>query len=83
MFFPANAAGGIVWAGGTALIVYYVGRAAEKWLSDFSWVALAVAVLAGLGTTLFIRHRTRRGHSTISNEATTTESEQTPAASKR
>jgi membrane protein DedA with SNARE-associated domain len=60
-FLLANASGGIVWAGGTAAAVYAVGRAAEKWLADFSWVALALAVIAGGATTLFLRHRAGHG----------------------
>jgi membrane protein DedA with SNARE-associated domain len=61
-FLAANAAGGIVWAGGTSLVIYSIGQAAERWLSGFSWVALALAVLCGIGTTLFIRSRARRAH---------------------
>jgi membrane protein DedA with SNARE-associated domain len=60
VFLAANAAGGIVWASGTALAVYFVGKAAEKWLSQFSWIALAVAVVGGVVTTLIIRHRATR-----------------------
>jgi membrane protein DedA with SNARE-associated domain len=60
-FFLANAAGGICWAGGTALIIYYIGKAAEQWLSRFSYIALALAVVAGIVTTLVIRKRTMRG----------------------
>ncbi|WP_412540143.1 DedA family protein [Longispora sp. K20-0274] len=56
-FLVANAAGGILWAGGTTYAIYYVGRVAEKWLKGFSWVALAVAVLFGLGTTFYIKRR--------------------------
>src|SRR6266700_766159 len=37
-----------------------LGRAADRWLSDFSWVALVVAVVAGGITTLVIRHRTHK-----------------------
>jgi membrane protein DedA with SNARE-associated domain len=59
-FLAANASGGIVWAGGTAVAVYYAGKAAEHWLQDFSWIALAVAVVLGLATTLFLRHRAKR-----------------------
>ncbi len=59
-FLIANASGGIAWAGGTALVVYYAGKAAEKWLQGFSWVALVVAVLFGIGTTLVLRSRARR-----------------------
>ncbi len=59
-FLAANAAGGIVWAGGTSLVIYKVGQAAEHWLSRFSWIALVVAVLFGVGSTLFLRSRARR-----------------------
>lgn len=47
-FLTANALGGICWAGGTAAAVYYLGRAAEAWLSEFSWIGLIAAVLLGL-----------------------------------
>ncbi|RTL70161.1 MAG: DedA family protein [Pseudonocardiaceae bacterium] len=59
-FLMANALGGIVWATGTTFLVYSLGVVAEHWLSRFSWVALLVAVLAGIGVTLFVRRRTRR-----------------------
>jgi membrane protein DedA with SNARE-associated domain len=64
-FLAANAAGGVAWASGTALLVYYVGKAAETWLSRFSWIALAVAVVAGVVTTLYLRHRARREFAAI------------------
>jgi membrane protein DedA with SNARE-associated domain len=56
-FLLANALGGITWAFGTVFAIYSLGRVAEKWLKDFSWVALALAVVAGLGTTLYLRRR--------------------------
>jgi len=59
-FLLANAAGGIVWASGTAFAIWGLGQAAERWLSDFSWVALVVAVVCGGVTTLVIRHRTQK-----------------------
>jgi membrane protein DedA with SNARE-associated domain len=59
-FLAANAAGGIVWAAGTTFAIWALGRAAERWLSDFSWVALAVAVVCGAVTGLVIRRRTHR-----------------------
>jgi membrane protein DedA with SNARE-associated domain len=64
-FLAANAAGGVAWASGTALLVYYVGKAAETWLSRFSWIALAIAVVAGVVTTLYLRHRARREFAAI------------------
>jgi membrane protein DedA with SNARE-associated domain len=59
-FLAANAAGGIVWAGGTSLVIYSVGQAAEQWLSRFSWIALLAAVLFGIASTMFLRSRARR-----------------------
>ena len=46
-FLAANATGGLFWAGGTTAVVYYLGLAAEKWLSRFSWIALVVAIVIG------------------------------------
>jgi membrane protein DedA with SNARE-associated domain len=59
-FLAANASGGLIWAGGTTAVVYYAGLAAERWLSRFSWIALVVAVLMGIGMTLLLRERTSR-----------------------
>jgi membrane protein DedA with SNARE-associated domain len=56
-FLMANAAGGIIWASGTTVVIYYAGRTAEKYLKDFSWIALLVAVVFGLVTTLVLRRR--------------------------
>jgi membrane protein DedA with SNARE-associated domain len=58
-FLLANAAGGIIWAGGTTWALYVIGHTAAKWLSEFSWIALAVAVAAGVSTTWFLRRRAR------------------------
>ncbi|MFI1193620.1 DedA family protein [Micromonospora sp. NPDC020750] len=59
-FLLANAAGGLVWAFGTTYLLYSVGRAAEHWLKDISWAGLVLAVLAGLGSTWWLRRRARR-----------------------
>ncbi|MEV4756893.1 DedA family protein [Micromonospora sp. NPDC049559] len=59
-FLLANAAGGLVWAFGTTYLLFSLGRVAERWLKDLSWVALAVAICCGLGSTLWLRHRARR-----------------------
>jgi len=59
-FLAANASGGLLWAGGTTAVVYYAGLAAERWLSRFSWIALVVAVLIGIGMTLQLCERTSR-----------------------
>lgn len=56
-FLLANALGGIIWAGGTVTVIYYLGIVAEKWLSRFSWVGLLAAVLFGIGSALFVRRK--------------------------
>lgn len=57
-FLVANAAGGICWAGGLTTAIYFLGEVADKWFSRFSWIALVVAVVAGLVVGLVIRNRT-------------------------
>jgi membrane protein DedA with SNARE-associated domain len=59
-FLLANAAGGVVWAYGTAFAIFYAGQAAERWLKQFSWLALVVALLASLATTMYIKRRASR-----------------------
>lgn len=57
-FLAANASGAVCWAGGTTAVVYYLGIAAEKWLSRFSWIALVIAIVIGIGMTLLLKERT-------------------------
>lgn len=59
-FLTANATGGLVWSFGTVYLLFFLGRAAERWLKDVSWIALLVAVACGIGTTLWLRRRARR-----------------------
>ena len=42
---------------GTTALVSYLGLAAERWLSRFSWIGLVVAVLGGLAAALLLRNR--------------------------
>jgi membrane protein DedA with SNARE-associated domain len=58
-FLAANASGGIVWAAGMVYLIWFLGLAAEQWLSRFSWLGLAAALLVGLGITLIVRRKTR------------------------
>jgi membrane protein DedA with SNARE-associated domain len=58
-FLAANASGAICWAGGTTAVVYFLGLAAEKWLSRFSWVALVLAIAIGIGMTKLLKNRTQ------------------------
>jgi membrane protein DedA with SNARE-associated domain len=71
-FLLANATGGILWASGTTFLIWGLGRAAEKWLSGFSWVALVIAIVLGTATTLVLRHRANRAlHRTEAERAAT------------
>ncbi|MFD4572452.1 DedA family protein [Streptomyces sp. NPDC058417] len=80
-FFIANVLGGIVWAGGTTAVIYYVGVVAESWLKRFSWLGLVLAVLIGLTSMLVLKRKaakTARDAETAeatgkTGEATTTE----------
>ncbi|MFH9429726.1 DedA family protein [Streptomyces sp. NPDC017615] len=63
-FLIANVLGGIVWAGGTTAVVYYVGIVAEDWLKRFSWLGLVAAVVIGLTSLLLMRRRAKRDDST-------------------
>ena len=67
-FLAANASGGLTWAGGTTAVVYYLGLAAEKWLSRFSWIGLVLAVVIGLAFTLVMKERTARAIAKLEDE---------------
>jgi membrane protein DedA with SNARE-associated domain len=56
-FLIANVLGGIIWAGGTTAVIYYVGIVAESWLKRFSWLGLVLAVLIGLTSMLVLKRR--------------------------
>ncbi|MDG4860962.1 DedA family protein [Streptomyces sp. T-3] len=62
-FAVANVFGGILWAGGTTAVIYYIGIVAESWLKKFSWAGLVVAVAIGLASMLYIKRRTKKAHS--------------------
>ncbi|OBF80243.1 hypothetical protein A5791_08910 [Mycobacterium sp. 852002-51163_SCH5372311] len=59
-FLVANVSGGICWAGGTTAAVYFAGEAAERWMQDFSWIALVVAIVCGITAAILLRERTSR-----------------------
>ncbi|WP_225843101.1 DedA family protein [Streptomyces albus] len=56
-FLTANVLGGVVWAGGTTAVIYYVGIVAEAWLKRFSWLGLVAAVLIGLASMVIVKRR--------------------------
>ncbi|MFF7678861.1 DedA family protein [Actinacidiphila glaucinigra] len=71
-FLTANVLGGVVWAGGTTAVIYYVGIVAEPWLKRFSWLGLVAAVLIGLGSFLVVRRRAKaaaKAHEAAAPEA--------------
>lgn len=59
-FLIANVFGGILWAGGTTAVIYYVGIVAEEWLKRFSWLGLVAAVLVGLTSMLIIKRKAKK-----------------------
>ena len=59
-FLIANVLGGILWAGGTTAVIYYVGVVAESWLKRFSWLGLVLAVLIGLTSMLVIKRKAKK-----------------------
>ena len=60
LFLAANALGGITWSFVITYAIYYLGMAADKWLSSAAWVALVVFVAAAVAGGVFLRRRTER-----------------------
>ena len=54
-------------------VIYAAGRTAEHYLQNFSWVALAVAILTGIASTLFLRRRAARRRQLEAEEPATTD----------
>lgn len=75
-FLIANVLGGIIWAGGTTAVIYYVGIVAESWLKRFSWLGLVLAVLIGLTSMLVLKRRAAKATA----EMRAAEPETVPAA---
>ncbi|WP_106348100.1 DedA family protein [Antricoccus suffuscus] len=70
-FLAANIAGAVCWAGGTTLLIYLLGTVADRWLKDFSWVALLIAVVVGIAAAVLLRHRVERNmHAFIESRRT-------------
>ncbi|GAB3353114.1 DedA family protein [Amycolatopsis echigonensis] len=59
-FLIANALGGIIWAGGTTALIYYLGVVADKWLKGFQWAGLGAALVIGVVVTLVLKKRMAR-----------------------
>ncbi len=67
-FLIANVLGGIVWAGGTVAVIYTVGKVAEKWLKQFSYLGLVAAVLFGLGSFVVMRIKAKKAEAAKPSE---------------
>ncbi|MEV0641439.1 DedA family protein [Streptomyces sp. NPDC050619] len=76
-FLIANVFGGILWAGGTTAVIYYVGIVAESWLKRFSWLGLVAAVLIGLTSMLVLKRKAKKA---TTERQTAAEREPVPAA---
>ncbi|WP_327715731.1 DedA family protein [Streptomyces sp. NBC_00490] len=74
-FLIANVLGGILWAGGTTAVIYYVGIVAESWLKRFSWLGLVLAVLIGLTSMLVLKRKAAKGQSAVREAETVGASE--------
>ncbi|MQS10935.1 DedA family protein [Streptomyces kaniharaensis] len=61
-FLIANVLGGVIWAGGTTLLVYKVGKSIEPWLSRFSWAGLLAALLVGGASAWIMKRRAAKAH---------------------
>jgi membrane protein DedA with SNARE-associated domain len=59
LFLPANASGGLVWAGVYTLASYLAGTALQKASGTITWVLVAVAVAAVIVGIIALR---RQGH---------------------
>jgi membrane protein DedA with SNARE-associated domain len=74
-FLVANVAGGICWAGALTTAIYYLGEVADTWFSRFSYIALILAVVAGLAIGLVVKRRTaqaaERHHAELRREQET------------
>ncbi|MFI1801357.1 DedA family protein [Streptomyces sp. NPDC020379] len=68
-FLIANVLGGIAWAGGTVAVIYTVGKVAEKWLKQFSYLGLVAAVLFGLGSFVVMRIKAKKAEKAEAAEA--------------
>ena len=78
-FLTANVLGGILWAGGTTAVIYYVGIVAESWLKRFSWLGLVLALLIGLTSMLILKRKAKKAQSQRA-ASTAAEPEPVPAA---
>ncbi len=75
-FLLANVSGGVVWAGGVTALVYTLGIVAKPWIDRFSYAALALAVVGGIGMFLYLRHRAEKQHAASAGVVTVTDDDE-------
>ncbi|MGW1030181.1 DedA family protein [Streptomyces sp. NPDC002577] len=78
-FLIANVLGGVLWAGGTTAVIYYVGIVAEAWLKRFSWLGLVAALVIGLVSMLVFRRKTKKAAAGTAQDTDSTEPQPVPA----
>ena len=59
-FLPANAAGGIIWAGIYTLAAYLAGNALQQASGIIDWIPIAAAVAAIVAILIWARRETGR-----------------------
>jgi membrane protein DedA with SNARE-associated domain len=59
-FLPANASGGIVWAGTYTVAAYLAGGALQQASGTIAWVLAGAALVAIIAMWLLIRHQASR-----------------------
>jgi len=74
-FLIANALGGIIWAGGTTALIYYLGLVADKWLKGFQWAGLGAALVIGVVVTLLLKRRMARNAEAHAEEPSETKND--------
>jgi membrane protein DedA with SNARE-associated domain len=60
LFLPANAAGGIIWAGAYTLASYLAGAALQRASGIITWALVGAAIIAIAGVVLVFRRQMRR-----------------------
>ena len=56
-FLLANALGAACWGGGLAYGIYFLGQVAERWMKNFSYVGLLVAIVVGVLFSTILKRR--------------------------
>ncbi|MBV6701250.1 DedA family protein [Kitasatospora aureofaciens] len=79
-FLIANVLGGVIWAGGTTLLVYKVGKSIEPWLSRFSWAGLLAALVVGGASAWIMKRRAAKAHAAHEAAEAAEASVKTPVA---